>query len=76
MSDRVPPTVCAGHMACVLVRGIPTGQGECVLDGSGQEPGGEVGEVPEVVPEVVLGAINTSLFADKLSSDVHAEANA
>lgn len=57
-------------MACVLVRGIPTGQGECVLDGSGQEPGGEV------VPEVVLGAINTSLFADKLSSDVHAEANA
>lgn len=66
-------------MACVLVRGIPTGQGECVLDGSGQEPGGEVDEVvhvPEVVPEVVLGAINTSLFADKLSSDVHAEANA
>jgi hypothetical protein len=64
--------LCAGHMACVLVRGIPTGQGECVLDGSGQEPGGEVVHVPEVV----LGAINTSLFADKLSSDVHAEANA
>ena len=50
-------------MGCVFVRGIAIGQGRSILaDQSGVE--------------VLLASINPSLFDDKLSSDIHAEANA
>ena len=55
-----------GHMACVFIRGVKAGEGGQVVPGRGEE----------VQVSVVLATINTSLFVDKLSSDVHAEANA
>jgi len=53
------------HMACVFIQGVKVGQGGLVVPAQS-----------EIEISVVLAAINTSLFLDKLSSDVHAEANA
>lgn len=50
----------------MIIQGIKVGQGERILPVQCEEQN----------ISTVIAAINTSLFQDKLSSDVHAEANA
>ena len=65
----------AGHMGCVLVKGIDRGGGASMAN---SQSNGRCRDFPYQNPEsaVVLCAVNKSLFRDKITSDIHAEANA
>jgi hypothetical protein len=63
-------------MACVLVQGVETGGGGRIVSAGESSSGG--GGAPPLDPErtMLLYCTNTSMFEDKLTSDIHAEANA